>query len=98
MGLESGVNAGSTRTLGSSRIETEKGRTLWVGRDLQSASQPAPCSDQAPLQPEQLPQSPGQADLGYFQGWGVSDLPGQPLSVSPPSLYKTASVEFLASC
>jgi len=50
-----------------------------------------PCHGQGHLQPDQVAQSPVQAGLEHFQGWGINQLSGQP----GPGLHHPHGEEFL---
>jgi len=64
---------------------------LWVGRDISDLLVPALCYGQGHLPLNQVAQSPIQAGLECFQGWGIYNLSGQPVLVS----HHTHNKEFI---
>lgn len=56
----------------------------FVWKNLWRSSSASPCNELGHLQPDQAVQSPAQPHFSSFQGWGVHQLSGQLVPVSPP--------------
>ena len=57
----------------------------WVEKDHCDHPVPTPCYVQGRQSPDQAAQSHIQPGLECLQGWGIHNLLGQPVPVSPPS-------------
>lgn len=72
----------------------ENHRMAWVVRGFEIHLLQIPLPWAAKLQLDQVAQSTIQSDLGYFQGWSIYDLSGQPVPVFLP-LHNIISSSYL---